>query len=311
MFRWKAHIVRSVNQELAKQDALENLDESSALIVMDWAMKYLQVRYREKQSDWYGKRGMSWHVSSVVTKDTDNQTVKVTSYVHLFDPCSQDWFAVASIIEDLLGQIKTDMPNIKNARIRSDEAGCYHNSELIAAISDIGDRVGVSVQSYDFSEPQQGKDICDRIICPLKSTIRRYCEEGNDVLSAKDMHTALINHPVRGTTSSVNQLNGNVEHLKVKKLESFSSLHNFAYTSDGVTIWKAYGVGKGKQIPNKEIYITHQGATHLNAIEEFSPVNPGRSHAISKKNEDMARNRNRGARAGSQQPTNIIQTFFR
>jgi hypothetical protein len=287
VFKWKAHIVRSVNQEKAKQDALENLDESSALIVMDWAMKYLQVRYREKQSDWYGKRGMSWHVSSVIAKDTDNETVKVTSYVHLFDPCSQDWFAVASIIEDLLNKMKTDMPNIKNVRIRSDEAGCYHNSELIAAISDIGDRVGVSVKSYDFSEPQQGKDICDRIICPLKSSIRRYCEEGNDVLSAKDMHTALINRQVKGTTSSVNQLNGNVEHLKVKKLESFSSFHNSAYASDSVTIWKAYGVGKGKQIPNKKIYITHQEATHLNVIEEFSPVIPGRSHAVSKKNEEL------------------------
>ncbi len=101
------------------------------------------------------------------------------------------------------------------------------------------------------------------------------------------MHTALINRQVKGTTSSVNQLNGNVEHLKVKKLESFSSFHNFAYASDSVTIWKAYGVGKGKQFPNKKIYITHQEATHLNVIEEFSPVIPGRSHAVSKKNEEL------------------------
>ena len=283
ILRWKAHIVRSVNQELAKQDALENMDDSSALIVMDWAMKYLQVRYREKQSDWYGKRGMSWHVSSVVKKEAGSETVNVTSYVHLFDPCSQDWFAVASIIEDLLGKIKSDIPSVKNVRLRSDEAGCYHNNELIAALRDIGDRVGISVQSYDFSEPQQGKDICDRIICPLKSCIRRYCDEGNDVLSAKDMQAALTKRPVKGTTSSVNRLNGEVKHLEVKKLQNFSSFHNFCYTEDGVTIWKAYGVGKGKYIPNKKIFITHQEATQLNVSEMFPPVSiPSRPQVISK-----------------------------
>ena len=38
---WKAHLLRSVNQEEAKQNALTQLDEESSLIIMDWAMKYL------------------------------------------------------------------------------------------------------------------------------------------------------------------------------------------------------------------------------------------------------------------------------
>ena len=40
---WKAHIMRTTNQERAKQEILENLDPSSNLIVMDWAMKFLQI----------------------------------------------------------------------------------------------------------------------------------------------------------------------------------------------------------------------------------------------------------------------------
>jgi hypothetical protein len=63
---------------------------------------------------------------------------------------------------------------------------------LAAALKDIGKRVGISVMRCDFSEPQQGKDICDRIICPLKSSIRRFCDEGNDIISAQDMQTALV-----------------------------------------------------------------------------------------------------------------------
>ena len=38
---WKAHLLRSVNQEEVKQNALTQLDEEWSLIIMAWAMKYL------------------------------------------------------------------------------------------------------------------------------------------------------------------------------------------------------------------------------------------------------------------------------
>ena len=56
---WKAHLLRSVNQEEGKQFALVHVDSASCLIVMDWAMKYLPQRYRERMSDFFGKRGRS------------------------------------------------------------------------------------------------------------------------------------------------------------------------------------------------------------------------------------------------------------
>lgn len=52
---WKAHLLRTVNQEEGKQFALEHVDSSSCLIVMDWAMKYLPQRYRERMSDFFRK----------------------------------------------------------------------------------------------------------------------------------------------------------------------------------------------------------------------------------------------------------------
>ena len=48
IFDWKAHILRSENQDLAKQDVLKSLDETSALITMDWARKFQCQKYREK-----------------------------------------------------------------------------------------------------------------------------------------------------------------------------------------------------------------------------------------------------------------------
>ena len=93
----KVHISRSANQDKAKQDIITNLYESSALVVMDWAMKFLQMKYREKQSDWFAKRGISWHVSTVIFKQETSSDVEVQTYAHMLVYCQKDCFAVCSI----------------------------------------------------------------------------------------------------------------------------------------------------------------------------------------------------------------------
>lgn len=70
---WKAHILRSAHQDMAKRDVLENLSNKQVLIFMDWAMKFIPSSFRETQKDWYGKKGKSWHVSVAVTKTNDGE----------------------------------------------------------------------------------------------------------------------------------------------------------------------------------------------------------------------------------------------
>lgn len=275
---WKAHIVRSINQEVAKQDALKTADAGSALIIMDWAMKFLQMKYREKQSDWFGKRGLSWHISTVITKNARTGKVELKSYAHIFDSCQQDWYAVCSIIENTLEAVKKENPEITQAKLRSDEAGCYHNNFLMAAVRDAGKRVGIRVTQYDFSEPQYGKDVCDRILCPMKSSIRRYCNEGHDVLSAKDMRTALSERPVRGTTACVCSINETQKTLEVKKIDGFSKYHNFKFEEDGMRVWKAHGVGQGRLIPYQDIVVKPQDPTGLVVDVDFFPLKEARLH---------------------------------
>ena len=87
---WKVHILGSRNQAKVKQDLLHNLTTSEAIGVMDWAMKFQQMKFREKQLDWFEKPGLSWHISSVIFKDENSKEVEVQSYAHLFDSCTQD-----------------------------------------------------------------------------------------------------------------------------------------------------------------------------------------------------------------------------
>ena len=71
------------------------------IIAMDWAMKFVQLRHRAKQKECFAKRGMNWHVSSMLSKNPEG-TVEVSYFAHLFDSFSQDWYSVTSILEQLL-----------------------------------------------------------------------------------------------------------------------------------------------------------------------------------------------------------------
>lgn len=80
--RWKAHILRAAHQNTAKSAVIENLANNQVLIIMDWAMKFLPIGYRETQRDWFGKKGKSWHVSVAVKKGDDGE-IKVEFQLRL------------------------------------------------------------------------------------------------------------------------------------------------------------------------------------------------------------------------------------
>ena len=103
----------------------------------------------------------------------------------------------------------------------------------MAAVTDAGKRFGLTVTQYDYSEPQYGKDVCDGILCPMKSAIRRYCCEGNDVLCAKDMRTTLSERPVRGTIACVCLVNETQKTLEVNKMDGFNKYDNFIFELNG------------------------------------------------------------------------------
>ncbi len=63
---WKKHQLRAVHQEKAREFVLDELDETSVFIVVDWAMKWLSTKYRESQSSWFEKKSLPWHLSHVV-----------------------------------------------------------------------------------------------------------------------------------------------------------------------------------------------------------------------------------------------------
>lgn len=103
------------------------------------------------------------------------------TFVHILDQCSQDWFAVLSVIDNLLDEIVQIAPEIKQIFLRSDNAGCYHNGQLLISLPTIVAQKGLTLKNYSFSESNSGKDVCDRKIAPLKAHVTKYLNEGNQM----------------------------------------------------------------------------------------------------------------------------------
>ena len=239
-------------------------------------MKFLQIKFREKQSEWCVKRGLSWHISTLITRNVYSGNMELKWYAHIFDSCQQDWYAVCSIIENTLEVVKEEHPQITQVNLRGNEAGCYHNNFLLAVVRDAGTRVGIEVARYDLSEPQYGKDICDRILCPMKSSIGRYCNERHDIVCAKDVRVALPERPVQGTTASVCSINETQKTLEVHKIDGFSKYHNSKFEVEGIRAWRAHGVGLVRFIPYREVITEPQGPTDLIVHENFFPLKEAR-----------------------------------
>ena len=266
---WKAHLIRSVNQEEAKQNALTQLDQETCLIIIDWAMKYLSQHYREQMSEFFGKRGRSWHVSAVITHLQAGGKYEVECFVHLFNSCNQNSFALMSVIEHLLHNIKLEYPSINKAFLRSDNAGCYHNGPLILSLPYVGERTGVKPVRYDFSDPQAGKDICDRKTAPMKAHIRRWVNEKHDVITAEDMKQARESHGgLKGCRAAVVEVDTTKETGSDNKIPGISLLNNFSFEESGIRTWRAYNIGPGRLLAYG---FEKQGNNGLKVIQPFSP----------------------------------------
>ena len=71
------------------------------------------------------------------------------------------------VLETVLSQLKSlkeEHPILKQAFLRSDNAGCYKNGALLLSLPEISALSGIKILRYDFSDPQAGKDICDRVL---------------------------------------------------------------------------------------------------------------------------------------------------
>jgi hypothetical protein len=195
IYEWQKHLIRHFAQSKSKNDILKNLNPDSAFWLRDWSMKVLPMEYREKSSNWFGKRGMSQEVDvfSVPSGRTTNDNQQILlKYVYLtmLDQSSQDMHAVGAVADQVLKQFHLDAPQVKNIFLRNDNATCYSGGAQIYLTKYICQQNGFTLKRIDFNEAGKGKDQCDRENACTKTHRDYYVSSGHNVTTALEMKQA-------------------------------------------------------------------------------------------------------------------------
>ena len=118
-------------------------------------MKYLPKKFRESQTDWFGKRGLPWHITVAMRKGNDGK-IEMMTFVHLFETCNQDSSAVLAILNDVFRRLTDVMPHLQSIYLRQDNAGCYHCALTLVTASKVAELNNLFLRKMDFSDPQGG-----------------------------------------------------------------------------------------------------------------------------------------------------------
>ena len=107
---WKTHQLRMVHQDTARADIMDSLQEDSVLITQDFAMKFLPAQYRETQAEFFGKRGISWHLT--VCQSKQGGELVAQTFVHIIESGLQDSHTVVTLMEHVLKTLKHEHPEL-------------------------------------------------------------------------------------------------------------------------------------------------------------------------------------------------------
>ncbi|CAC5391175.1 unnamed protein product [Mytilus coruscus] len=203
---------------------------------MDWVMKFLPMSLREKQSDWFGQKGVNWHVSVCIYK-SENEELKHRTFAHCVEATKQDWYTVSALLEHTLQTIK------------------------------------IYIRRCDFSEAQSGKSYCDAKIAHMRGKIRQCVSNGKNVVCASDMKSAIDDYGgVSGCQAAHLEITNILDdHRATGLIKGISKISNIEFQENmQITMWKAYGIGQGRNI-SVQGQMNRQDERSLKVIADFKP----------------------------------------
>ncbi|CAF3851733.1 unnamed protein product [Rotaria magnacalcarata] len=276
IYEWQKHLVHHFAQSKSKNDILKNLKPDAAFWLRDWSMKVLPIEYREKSSNWFGKRGMSQEVDifSVTSGRTtsDNQQIPLKYvYLTMLDQSSKDIHTVGAVPDQVLKQFHIDAPQVKNI-LRKDNATCYADGAQIYLTKYICQQNGFQLKRIDFNEAGKGKDLCDRESACTKTHRDYYVSSGHNVTTALEMkQAAKSNGGVKDTKVAVVNIEDNEKTLKLVKLKDSTQYHSYEFVNNNVRAWRQYATGSGHLL-KLPLFEQLEFKSGLTVISPFPPI---------------------------------------
>jgi hypothetical protein len=144
---FQGHRIRVWNQREALEQLMKRMEAKCletkmnseyCILTADYKMKFDEMRQRESSANFFGKRGISWHIADISYCVWDPESEKAI-WLHatlsqiLESENKQDGLAVLSLMEAMMKKV-SKIPHLKYAYLRTDSAGCYHKKELTLGI---------------------------------------------------------------------------------------------------------------------------------------------------------------------------------
>jgi hypothetical protein len=253
---YAAHRLRARVQFRAMEEIqLEmKVDSSIVYVVIDHRQKVEQMRYREGQVEYYGKKGMSvlGAMFSRWKDDGENRGFQYSFVDYIIDGYTgQDNLQVAAVVQQIMRTVQDRHPGVKKVIIQSDNATGFASQELIPFIFHMNTKLRADGKAmltrWLFTEAQTGKTRLDAHFSFMKNRFQAYVEDGNDILIEEDIFNALsFNGGLAGTT--VVWLNAaalcSTKTLKKKfKAETGSrETHELCFSEKDMRVIKSSGV---------------------------------------------------------------------
>ena len=197
----------------------------TAVMIMDFKMKWEPVSGRESTQGHFGKRGIGWHGCCIVyykhekvQKEDGTYELKATRYTSYIDQIlsgtnKQDSMCVFSCLEAALLVIIEDLPFINNLVLQSDNANAYQSCMILLSIVllNVKYKDEIFISKFIHSETQDGKTQLDAHFAKAAGFLKRFMKTWYRNKVTK------INTP-RGLAHALSW-NGGMQNVAVQLLE--------------------------------------------------------------------------------------------
>jgi hypothetical protein len=134
------HILRGVCQNKEKTRIINNLTSNSTFAVFDWGQKIIPKYFREPQSSYFGKKGLSILVGSFVVRNNQTTTTSISNnsfvtstYIVALTVANQNDQDTLTATQLIIQKFKEDYSHIKYIYKRSDNASNFSSHSTAEA----------------------------------------------------------------------------------------------------------------------------------------------------------------------------------
>ncbi|KAK3285919.1 hypothetical protein CYMTET_6489 [Cymbomonas tetramitiformis] len=280
--KYVGHRVRTIHQNSVPGKEMASMGYTEAFLIMDYMNKWLPLKHLATTSDAFGQAGESVHGATVYVHALPEHVKQTIASGELEDPQQylhelkvdaggdikrwyillgslndhkQDQWHASSVLEATLGIVKENEPQVETARLRFDNATCYHGTLFWLMVSIMEKATGIKVSEVGMNEPGEGKDETDSSFNTAKAYVKRLVNQGKlDAKTAVDFVAALNSgQGVVGMLSRVVEINRQYMPTDLGTLDQITRFSHFRHEYSGLRCWEQYGIGEGRLFSHTDL----------------------------------------------------------